>query len=381
MLKAGKLRLNKVYSDSSGFVINNVQVMKKTCRYLNYPLIMILILSMSINGCILPNQGEEQLPTVATDAVADISSTLAVCNGTLISTGGSIWVNRGICYSNIVAEPTLQGDFRWADVGSHTGTFSVLLDYLTPDTKYYVRAYAINEAGEGYGNVIEFTTTGSVTGDIVFNPDLTYDSMIDIDGNTYKTIKIGDQTWMAENLKTTKYNDGIDIPLVTAISNWVDLSTPGYCWYLNDGGKYKNIYGALYNWYTVNTGKLCPAGWHVPDDTEWEALVAFTGGESVAGNHLKEADLTHWVITEESVTNSSGFTALPGGTRWGTLTDPVIYFTDMGYTGHFWSTTEDYDPVSEYQGVYTRTFKGSSHESERSSFTKSQGISVRCVKD
>jgi len=355
--------------------------MKASNKILSNITLIVPLILISVYGCILPDQGPEEIPSVITGNVSDISSTLATCTGTLISAGGSTWVNRGICYSNIVAEPTLQGDFRWADVGSHTGTFSVILDYLTPGTKYYVSAYATNRAGEAYGDVVEFTTAGSVTGDIIFNPDLTYDYLTDIDGNTYKTIKIGDQTWMAENLRTTKYNDGTDIPLVDAISSWVSLLTPGYCWYLNDEEEYKDIYGALYNWYAVNTSKLCPAGWHVPGDTEWADLAAFSGGETVAGNQLKETGTSHWVTTETSITNSSGFTALPGGTCWGVLTDPVTYFTDMGYTGHFWSTTEVSDPETGYQGVYTRTFDRAWQECERSSFTKSQGISVRCIKD
>ena len=355
--------------------------MKTGRKFWNYPTLMMIMLSMFVHGCGWLEQEEEQIPTVTTDAVSDISSTLAVCSGSVISTGGSWWVNRGICYSDIIAEPTLNGTFRWADAGSHTGSFSVILDYLTPGTKYYVRAYASNDAGDGYGNVIEFTTTGSVVGDIVFNPDLTYGSLTDIEGNEYKTIIIGDQTWMAENLKTTKYNDNTDIPLVTVLSNWSSLTTPGYCWYLNDEVKYKNTYGALYNWHTVNTGKLCPAGWHVPGDAEWATLASYSGGTSVAGNQLKEAGTTHWVTTETGVTNSSGFTALPGGTRWGVLTDPVSYFTDLGYTGHFWSATEFSDSEHGFYGAYSRTLDRSREEYERSSFTKSQGLSVRCIQD
>lgn len=353
----------------------------KKHRIFNFLLVIIFIMSSFLHGCILPKVEEEVLPVVSTNDITDISETLAVFKGTLMSNGGSLWVNRGACYSNTVPEPDLKGEYAWADIGSHTGTFSVLIENLTPGTKYYARAYANNDAGAAYGDVLEFTTTGSITGDIVFNTGLTYGSLSDNDGNTYKTIDIGDQTWMAENLKTTKYNDGTDIPMVSDTSTWVNLSTPAYSWYLNDGGKYKNVYGALYNWHVVNTGMLCPAGWHVPDDAEWETLVAFTGGESVAGKQLKETSLTHWVITEDSINNNSGFTALPGGTRWGVLPEPVRYFSDMGYTGYFWSATEITNPDPVYLNVYARTFEGSSQECQRSSFSKSQGVSVRCIKD
>lgn len=353
----------------------------KNRRSVNYLMVTIFFMSLLLHGCILPKVEEEVLPVVSTDEITDVSETLAVFRGTLMSNGGSVWVNRGACYSNIVPEPDLKGEYAWADVGDHIGTFTTLIENLTPDTKYYARAYAINDAGAAYGSVLEFTTTGSVTGNIAFNTGLTYGSVNDNDGNTYKTIDIGDQTWMAENLKTTKYNDGTDIPIVTDTSTWVNLSTPAYCWYLNDGEKYKNVYGALYNWHSVSTGKLCPAGWHVPDDTEWETLATFSGGESVAGKQLKEASLTHWVITEDAINNNSGFTALPGGTRWGVLPEPVRYFSDMGYIGYFWSSTEVTNPDSVYLDVYARTFEGSSQECERMSFSKSQGVSVRCIKD
>ena len=97
-------------------------------------------------------------------------------------------------------------------------------------------------------------------------------SIKDKDRNVYKTVIIGTQVWMAENLKTTKYKDGTAIPLVTDGNAWAALSTPGYCWYNNDAATYEDTYGVLYNWYTVNTGKLCPTGWHVPSDAEWTTI-------------------------------------------------------------------------------------------------------------
>ncbi len=354
--------------------------MKRPGPFINYVLIILILISLSLQSC-LPKQDDEEIPIVSTDDVTDISEILAVFKGTLVSTGKSVWVDRGVCYSNIIQEPDLTGEYFWADGGSHIGSFSVIMEDLTPGTKYYVRAYALNSAGNAYGGALEFTTSGSVTGNIEFNPGLSYGEVSDTDGNTYKTIIIGDQNWMAENLRTTKYNDGTDIPLVSGTSEWINMSSPGYCWYLNDEEKYKNIYGALYNWHAVNTGNLCPDGWHVPDDSEWAALAAFTGGESVAGNYLKEADLTHWIMTKSSITNSSGFTALPGGTRWGVVTEPVKYYSDMGYSGYFWSATGFVETDTGFNGAYSRTAISNSDTFEQSSFTKSQGLSVRCIQD
>jgi len=107
-------------------------------------------------------------------------------------------------------------------------------------------------------------------------------------GYNYKTVKIGSQWWFAENLQTTQYNDGTSISNVTDWFAWRTLTTDAYCWYNNDAATYRNLYGALYNWYAVKTGKLCPSGWHVPSNDEWTILSDYLGGGNVAGGKLKE---------------------------------------------------------------------------------------------
>lgn len=170
---------------------------------------------------------------------------------------------------------------------------------------------------------------------ILFNPNLSYGTITDQDGNTYKTIKIGTQTWMAENLKTTKYNDGTAIPLVTDSTDWGKLTTPGYCWYDNDIGKYKTAYGALYNWYTVNSGKLCPTGWHVPSNSDWTILENYLGSITVAGGMIKETGTIHWESPNANASNESGFTALPAGNRL-----PYGMFCFMNTQSFFWSSND-----------------------------------------
>ena len=136
--------------------------------------------------------------------------------------------------------------------------------------------------------------------------------------------------WLVENLRVTKLNDGTPIPLVTDDASWSSLTTPRYCW-VNNTIAYKEPYGALYNWVTVNTGKLCPSGWHVPSDTEATTLANFLGGPFVAGARLKEAGTLHWQSPNAGATNESGFTALLGGFRyWGGT------FTDFGFSGYWW---------------------------------------------
>ncbi len=197
------------------------------------------------------------------------------------------------------------------------------------------------------------------------NPNTLYD----IEGNEYQFITIGSQVWMAENLKSTKYNDGSAIPLVTDNADWAALNTPAFCWYNNDQATYQNTYGALYNWFAVNSGKLCPVGWHVPSDAEWATLTLFLGGENVAGGKLKSLEL--WNSPNTGATNETGFSALPGGNR-----NRMGSFGNMLEYGSWWSSTEFWgsNAADRYIG----------HDASnlyRSLPTKVPGLSVRCIKD
>jgi len=200
------------------------------------------------------------------------------------------------------------------------------------------------------------------------------DNVFDSDGNTYKTVTIGSQVWMAENLKTTKYNDGTVIPLVTDATAWSKLSTPAYCWYNNDAATNKNTYGTLYNWYTVNTGKLCPTGWHVPSETEWNTLLTYVGGIDIAAGKLKETGTVHWNIPNAGATNEYGFTALPGGCR-AAGTDTY----NMGEDGYWWFSTSYYNLADDraYFIAFSRQLPYATIQSINIKF----GLSVRCLKD
>jgi len=174
---------------------------------------------------------------------------------------------------------------------------------------------------------------------------------------------------MAENLKTTKFNDGTSIPLVPIYDEWQALVTPGYSWYDNNATS-KNSYGALYNWYTVNTGKLCPAGWHTPTDGEWTTLTNYYGVEEIAGGKLKEKGTTHWQEPNEGATNDGGFTALPGGNRGFNGA-----FGDQGDFGYWWSSTGSNTTEAWYRFIGYRESR-----IQRLSFgRKNSGFSVRCV--
>ena len=171
-------------------------------------------------------------------------------------------------------------------------------------------------------------------------------TVTDFDGNIYQTTGIGTQIWMAGNLKTTRFNDGTPIPLVTDSAAWENLVTPGYCYYNNDVAKYKNIYGGLYNWYAVNTGKLASLGWHIPTKADWKKLMNYLGGENnITQGKLKEKGMTHWLTTDSKVTNESGFTALPGGDR-------CEGYLGLGTISYFWSSTLDNQDSNDSNDAY-----------------------------
>jgi len=297
-----------------------------------------------------------QSPILSTTAASSVSTTSATSGGNVTSDGNATVTARGVCWSP-TSNPTVANN-KTTD-GTGTGSFTSSLTGLTANTTYYVRAYATNSMGTSYGSQVSIMTTSNSGGTVT-----------DIDGNVYNTVTIGTQVWMVENLKTTKYNDGTSIPNVTDNTAWGNLATPGYCWYNNDVATNKNVYGALYNWFTVNTGKLCPTGWHVPSDTEWTTLTTYLGGVGIAGGKLKETGTSHWYSTYTSVTNETGFTALPGGERY------IGLFDYIGSNGIWWSSTET---MTTYAWIRNMCYNYS--DVNRSFSIKQDGKSVRCLRD
>lgn len=297
-----------------------------------------------------------EIPAVTTAEITSITTTSAKSGGNITDDGGAEITSRGICW-NSTGNP-LVANQRTSD-GTGTGSFNSSLSLLKPNTFYYLRAYATNNAGTGYGNEVGFATL-----------DITRGTVDDIDGNTYKTVSIGSQVWMAENLKTTRYNDNTLIPLVIDNTTWNHMITPGYCWYNNDASTFKSDYGALYNWYTIATGKLCPLGWHVPTDLQWSEMATYLGGETLAGDKLKEEGEAHWTILNSGATNESGFTALPGGGR---IDGSFVY---IGTAGAWWSAT-GYDA----ENALCRELDNDIDELLIGHLSKSQGFSVRCIQN
>jgi len=297
-------------------------------------------------------------PVAVTFEVIDILASSATVKGKVetndLSTAVSFEYGTTTSYGNTidaVGSPTIQA----------IDTLSAIITGLSPFTTYHYRVKAMNELGTVYGVDSTFTTV--LTG-IVGTP------VSDADGNSYPNIGIGKLYWMTKNLRTTKYNDGSKIPSVKKDSLWNTLTTPGYCWYGNDSTANSNTYGALYNWYTVNTNKLCPSGWRIPSSDEIAELFDYLGGASDAGKFLKESGTAHW-NNPNAGTNKFGFTALPGGNR-----TPEGIFDFKGVQGNWWTASNYSTLTATYFYMlynYNNSFQSFIH--------KKNGMSVRCVKN
>jgi uncharacterized protein (TIGR02145 family) len=245
------------------------------------------------------------------------------------------------------------------------------LQFLISGTPATVGTANISIAFGGKTCAISFIVSDIANTNGIPGPDIT-----DNDGNTYKTVYIGTQQWMAENLKTSKYNDGTAIPNVTDKIQWSNLTTGAWSYYNNDTANNAK-YGKLYNWYavrpTTNGNKnVCPTGWHVPLFDEWTILFDFLGGAKVAGGKMKEVGTTNWNSPNTGATNTSLFTGLPGGNRYVGGSYLII-----GNGGGWWSSTEGATFDAWY--CYLDSYNGDAFMSYGTS--KKDGLSIRCLKD
>jgi len=310
------------------------------------------------------------LPILSTTVVTDITETTAKSGGNITSDGGAAITARGVCWSTNQF-PTIS-DNKTED-GTGTGEFYSALGNLLPNTTYYVRAYATNSKGTGYGDVIFFTTLPEESEGTFTDPR---------DNTVYKWVKIGNQVWMAENLRY--------LPNVVGLETGSD--TEPYCYVYDYNGTDVSVakatenyatYGVLYNWLAAMNGAtssdtnpsgvqgICPAGWHLPSDAEWTQLTDYLGGENVAGGKLKETGTIHWNSPNEGATNETGFTALPGGFR-----SSNGNFRFIGDAGILWSATELYD-----SSVWRRRMNYNYGYVNRNETSKKAGLSVRCLRD
>lgn len=312
------------------------------------------------------------LPSLITTDITSVTPTSAKSGGNISVDGGGSITERGVCWSTTINPTT--SDTRTSD-GTGRGSFSSNIAGLTPNTVYYVRAYAINSAGTAYGNQFILKTMT--------------DQISDIEGNIYYTVTIGNQIWMGSNLKTTKYRDGTNIPNYTDNSGWGNITYGAYCDY-NNIPYYSAIYGRLYNWMAlVDEHKICPIEWHIPTDAEWTTLEnylisnAYNYNETTSGNKIAKALaananwLSSTIVGAVGNTdylekrNITGFNALPGGYRYfnGSFKSP-------GDCSYWWSATS-----LDSNFAWQRSLFYNHRNLCTGINNKHFGFSVRCVKD
>lgn len=345
--------------------------------------LLITALPFLITSC---NQVAPE-PVINTAEISEVTQTTATCGGNIVSVGGTSIIERGVCWS-AMPDPTIHMN-KTSD-GSGTGSFASDIEYLNPASTYYIRAYATTaDETTYYGNSLIINTLPEENAPSnILNPDLTYGTVTDIDGNEYHTIIIGTQTWMAENLHVTKYRNGEAIPAVTDNTKWSKLTGGAQCVYYNN--KEVNTIdklGRLYNFYAVSDSRnVAPQGWHVASDEEWTVLINYLDAnmgisKSVAQAIAAKPDWRESTIpgavgcldpdTYSSLNNSSGFCALPAGGRF-------IYggFNNVAdYCG--WWTSNGNDKTT----AWFRNLNYYSVTVGRNTTDKHYGLSVRCVKD
>lgn len=335
------------------------------CTLSNYAQNMIIqkidgsLITLQLNNIdsISFSQTSIYLPVVTTNSITFISQTFAKCESSVSNASSTGLPLRGICWSTN-HNPTMSNPHNTDGYG--LGNYISFITELVQNTTYYVRSYAKNSFGTVYGNEISFTTSS-------YGPTIT-----DVDSNVYFTVQIGNQNWFVENLKTTRFSNGDSVPYITDTTTWKTLTTGAYCWYNNDITN-KATYGALYNWYVASDSRnVCPAGWHVPSDTEWTVLINYLGGENNAGKKMKESGTSHWVAPNTGATNESGFTALPGGYR----RDSNGAFYSIGSNGTWWSSTE-----KDINEAWNKWILNVWTNALTDDYSKKGGFSIRCIEN
>ena len=352
-------------------------------EYMDYP--MIVYPNPSSGDIII--QFEAQQSGMATVAIYDMSGREINKLYQRIQNGFQSFKVAGLAYG-VYTIQVLLGDLRFTQkvVCNSKSTMSPSISYngfSEAKQKDAILKNATTEQAWQYniGDRLKFQGTSGKCSTIVMDvptqsKTLSFDFVecTDTDGNNYSVVKIGDQLWMAENLKTTKYNDGTPILNETDNLKWANLTEGAYCWQDNDV-KNKSSYGALYNWYAIGTNKLAPLNWHVATDKDWTILSKYLGGIDAAGGKLKEMGTTHWQSPNINATNEVGFSALPGGVRIYNKQASVLgIFGPVGNAGNWWTLTEN--DISSAWSYLINVDKG---KLERGAPEKENGYSVRCV--
>ena len=328
------------------------------------------------NQIVFQTEENPVLAILTTLEISQVTTNSAISGGAITSDGGAEVTARGIVWSTN-SNPNIDENEGLTENGSGIGNYTCNLTELEPQTTYYVRAYATNSIGTAYGNELEFTTEGTS-----FQTCPGIAQVTDVDGNIYNTVLIGDQCWFIENLKTTKLNDNLIIQNLTDANDWTGATNPAYVWYDNDIAN-KDLYGAIYNYYTVQTGILCPQGWLVAGDLEWKILEGTVDSEHGVGDLIwneqgwrgsdagKKLKAENGWNNQGHGTNEYGFTALPGGFRNAMTGD----FERIGDWANWWAADE-----SEPPQTFRRYINNQNDDISKYNSNPNSGYYVRCVK-
>ncbi len=338
----------------------------KTNNYATYLFVLMGVLIIFASSCSKDIQSKPELTTIDASGFTYHS---AICGGSITSDGDAEITERGICWSN-QQNPAIT-DHKLADTATGPGDFTINITSLPSNVSIYGRAYATNSQGTSYGNEISFTLWLNAPGDPV----------TDIDNESYSSVKIGNQVWITTNLKVTHYRNGdpiSNIPLQDD-SEWLNTTSGAYCTY-EDNSANAERYGYLYNGYAVlDSRNICPVGWHIPTQNEWEILVNYLGGNIDAGNMLKSK--MYWENLNVNTTNMSGFSALPGGFRLHPTPERTYtMYTDLKLRSFFWSKDENKDYPFDAMW-YIQMMNTTEWAMIQSNTDKKCGLSVRCIKD
>ena len=335
-----------------------------------------------------------EAPQLSCNVITTNGTSLA-CQGTIIESGSSALISRGFCLS-LDSTPSISDSINVQLNSSEN--FDITINNLIPDTTYYIIAFARNNKGLAISNTCKFKTSRDPL--IAFNPYLSYGYLTDVDGNTYKTIKIGNQIWMAENLRVTHYRNGESIPLENDYNNWINLKLGSQCPYdystsLDTIAKY----GRYYNWYAMMDNRiLAPRGWHIPTMQEWIDLENYlTSNGYKSSNNSSSKDIAKSLATtsgwypekihisvgfQQYKNNKSGFSALPAPGMLA-IENRDVYYYYYEYA-NWWCYCPDTTKVPGINNIcigfsyYDATlFK----RGGVGSIISSIGLSIRCIKD